>query len=113
EALGKRAERLALPGRETALPEHVRVRRKELGRRWDPPSEVVLDPGEDRPRRLDRQLLADHLEDERAERVHRRELVEPRPWAEVGPRVDQSRENGIRLPEELPSLRIRECGHRA
>jgi hypothetical protein len=46
-------------------------------------------------------LLAGDLEDERPEGVERRELGGPGPWAEVRPRVDESGENGIGVPEEL------------
>jgi hypothetical protein len=77
------------------------------------PSEALLEPGEDRPGRLDGQLLAGYLEHERPERIQLRKLVHPGPRTEVRPRVDQAREDGIRLPEELPPLRIREGGHLA
>ena len=46
-------------------------------------------------------MLAGDLEDERPEGVERRELVGPGPWTEVRPRVDESGENRIGVPEEL------------
>src|ERR1022692_2028551 len=72
------------------------------------PSEAVLQSGHDRPCRGDGQLLACDLEDQRPECIERRKLVQPGPGTETGPRVDQSRENRIRVPKELPSLAIRD-----
>jgi hypothetical protein len=72
------------------------------------PSEAVLKSGHDRPCGGDGKLLTRDLEDQRPEGVERRKLVQPGPGTETGPRVDQSRENRIRVPEELPSLAIRD-----
>src|SRR4051812_39884066 len=74
------------------------------------PSEAVLKAGHDRPRRGDGKLLARDLEDQRPECVERWKLVQPGPGTEAGPRVDHSRENRIRVPEELPSLSICDRG---
>ena len=70
------------------------------------PTEAVPHPGHDRPRRGDGELLAGDLEDERSECVERRKLVEPGPGAETGPRVDQTREDRVRIPKELARHRI-------
>src|SRR3954454_4502769 len=65
---------------------------------------------DDRPRRGDRELLACDLEDERSERIERRELVDPSPGAEVRSRVDQSREHRIRVAQELSRIGISKGG---
>src|SRR5947208_13450196 len=65
---------------------------------------------DDRPRRGDRELLACDLEDECSERIERRELVDPSPGAEVRSRVDQSREHGIRVAQELSRIGIGKGG---
>src|SRR4029079_11061956 len=67
EPFRQRPQRLALAGGEAAGAKYVRIRGEQLGRRRQPSSEVLLDTGHDRPRRLDRQLLAGDLEDECAE----------------------------------------------
>src|SRR6266436_7353455 len=72
------------------------------------PSEAVLKSGHDRPCRGDGQLLAGYLEDERPECIERGKLVQPGPGTETGPRVDETRENRIRVPKELPGLAIRD-----
>src|SRR5438046_9825957 len=66
---------------------------------------------DDRPSRGDRQLLPRDLEDKRPERIERRKLIHPGPWAEVRPCVDQPREYRVNLPKELPRLGIgNRCG---
>jgi len=50
---------------------------------------VLLETTQDRPCRPDGELLADDLEDERPERIKRRELVEPGARMEVRVRVDK------------------------
>ena len=55
------------------------------------PCELLLESAQDGPRRLDGELLADDLEDERPEGIERRELVEPGTRMEVWARVDQAR----------------------
>jgi hypothetical protein len=50
--------------------------------------------------------LARDLEDERPERVKRGKLVQPGPRTEVRPRINQPRENRIRLAKELARLGI-------
>jgi hypothetical protein len=64
-------------------------------------AEVLLEPGQDRSRRSDGELLACDLEGERPEGVERGELADPRARAEVGMRVDHPRQDRIRVPEEL------------
>src|SRR5206468_4728515 len=66
----------------------------------------LLEMRDDRPRRVDRKLLAGDLEDERPERVERRKLVHPGPRSEIRPRVDQPREHGVRLSKKLARLGI-------
>src|SRR5580765_8312236 len=61
---------------------------------------------DDRPGRSDGQLLACDLEDERAEGIERRELVQPGARTEVRPRVDEPREHRVRLTQEFARLGI-------
>src|ERR1700730_14561061 len=63
-------------------------------------SEVLLDPRHNRPGRGYGKLLTRGLEDQGSERIERRELVHPRPWTEVRPRVDQAREHRIGVPKK-------------
>src|SRR5262249_54584130 len=66
--------------------------------------------GDDRPGRVDRQLLARDLEDEGAESIERRKLVQPGARTEVLPRVNQACEHRVRVPKELPRLAIGDRG---
>ena len=60
---------------------------------------VQLQAAEDRTHGAYRQLLADHLEDERPERVHLRQLLEPLLRVEVGVLVDHLPEHRIGFPK--------------
>ena len=75
--------------------------------------EVLLQTRQDRPCRGDRQLLADDLEDQRAERVERRQLVEPGAGSEVGSCVDDLLQHRVGLPKMVPRLRVDPCHIRA
>ena len=113
EPLRERAQRLTLAGREAAVAQHLRIGREQLGRRRHVPSESLLEVSDDRPRRGDRQLLAGDLEDERAEGVERRKLVQPGAGTEVGPLVDQPREHRVGAPQELARRTIDRHGSHA
>ena len=93
-----------LASREAAVAQHLRVGREQLGRRRQVPSEPLLEMRDDRPGRADGQLLARDLEDERAEGVEWRKLVQPGARTEVRPRVDQPREHRIGVAQELARL---------
>ena len=69
-------------------------------------SEPLLETGHDRPRSSHGKLLADDLEDERPERVKRRQFIEPGPRMEVRLRIYEPRENRICVPQELARLRV-------
>ena len=74
-------------------------------------AEALLEPGQDRPCRPDRELLTGDLEDERPEGIEPGQLVDPRARVEVGMRIDQPREDRVRLPEELARSRVGNRGH--
>jgi hypothetical protein len=110
EPFRERAQGLALSSREAAGAQHLRVGGEQLGRRRQLPSEPLLQMRDDRAGRADGELLARDLEDERAEGIERRKLVEPGPWAEIRARVDQPREHRVRVPKELARLGIGDRG---
>src|ERR1700752_395985 len=72
--------------------------------------EPLPQPRDDPPCRADRQLLPDHLEDQRPERVERGKLVQPRPRMEVRARVDQLPEYRIGAPQGLTRIRVGDPG---
>src|SRR5262249_29915398 len=104
------SQRLALPRREAAVAQQLRIGREQLRGRGHVTSESLLQVPDDRAGRGDRKLLARDLEDERAEAVEGRQIVEPRPRTEVRPRVDQFLEDRIRVAEKLSRLRIGDRG---
>src|SRR5581483_2683118 len=112
EALGECAQRLTFPRREAAVAQDLRVDCEQLRGRGHAAPESLLQVPDDRAGRGDRQLLARDLEDERAEGVERRQLVEPGPRTEIRPGVDQLREDRVRLAEELLRLGVGDRGLR-
>src|SRR5205807_1032242 len=81
----------------------------ELLGRGQVAAEVLLQTRQDRPCRGDRQLLADDLEDQHAEHVERRQLVEPGAGSEVGSCVDDLLQHRVGLPKMVPRLRVDPC----
>src|SRR4029077_10069569 len=73
-------------------------------------AEPLLQTRDDRPCRSDRQLLPDHLEDERPKSIAPWKRVEPRARMEVRPRVDQLTEERVSAGQELPCCRIGDRG---
>src|SRR5260370_20040849 len=61
---------------------------------------MLLEPGQDRSRRPDGELLAGDLKDERAEGIESGKLVDPRARTEVRMRIDHRRENRVCVSEE-------------
>ena len=113
ESLRERPYRRALPRGEPGRSKHLGIGRQRLGRCREASAEALLDPTNDRARRGDRQLLTDHLEDERPERIARRQVVHPGPRPEARMCVDHASQHGIGLAQELPRLPIGERRARA
>jgi hypothetical protein len=100
ESLGQRSQGLDLATLESSATEGLRVGVEELLRLWEAAAEEGFQATDDRTRRAHGQLLADHLKQERPERVHlRQQLLHPLTRVEVGVLVHQPSEHGIRLPK--------------
>src|SRR6185437_5066269 len=97
----ERAQRQRLPRREATVAQNLRICCEQLSGRRHVTSELLLQAPDDRAGRGDRQLLSRDLEDQRAERVEQGQLVEPGPGTEVRPGIDQPREDGVRIAQEL------------
>jgi hypothetical protein len=99
QALGDLAECADRPPGQADMAKPRRIGGQHVGGRRDTATEACLNALEDPPGGGDRQLLADDLEQQGTEQVHRRQLSHPLPRVEIRPGSYEPGQHRVSLPQ--------------